>query len=281
MRPAGVEPATLGLEVRCSIQLSYGRGIHWPEDVSAGREVNTRPHPFPRVRVPLFLAMMMTGVLWDMDGTLVDTEPYWIETEFELVRRHGNGGWSELHAHALVGMDLRDAARYMREHGELDLAERAIIDLLLEGVVGRVQQQVPWRPGARELLAELGAAGIPSALVTMSWRRFTDAILPALPEESFRAVVTGDDVRQGKPHPEPYLMGAARLGLSPEHCLAIEDSPTGARSAMAAGCVVLAVPNVIEVPEAMSHHRLSTLEGVRPQDLDALYRSTRGLASAS
>ncbi len=219
--------------------------------------------------------MTLSGVLWDMDGTLVDTEPYWIESEFEVVERFGNAAWSEAHAHALVGMDLRDAARYMQAHGAVTLSVAETIDVLLDGVVARVQRRIPWRPGARELLAELRERAIPCALVTMSWRRFVDAILPSLPAGSFGAVVTGDDVRRGKPHPEPYLAGAEGLGIAASDCLALEDSPTGARSARAAGCVVLAVPNVVQVPADDAHHHLTTLTGVGVDELERIYRLHR------
>ena len=215
----------------------------------------------------------LAAVLWDMDGTLVDTEPYWIEREFEIVAEHGNGAWSEAHGHALVGQDLRDSARYIAQHGEVDLPVDDIVNLLLDGVVARVQQRVPWRPGARELLADLGAAGIPCALVTMSWRRFTDALLPALPAGSFTAVVAGDDVIHGKPHPEAYLTGAALLGVAPHQCVAIEDSPTGARSAHAAGCVTLTVPLIVPIPEGVGHHRLTTLDGVSAEHLREIHRT--------
>lgn len=214
----------------------------------------------------------LAALLWDMDGTLVDTEPYWIASEHEVVREHGNGGWTEAHGHALVGMDLRDAARYMREHGEVRLQVDETVEALLDGVVARVRRKIPWRPGARELLAEVLAAGLPSALVTMSWRRFVEAILPALPKGSFQAVVTGDDVARGKPHPEPYQVGAARLGVSPAACLALEDSPTGARSAWEAGCVVLGVPHFVPIPEAFRHHERPTLEGLTVEDLRALHQ---------
>jgi len=224
--------------------------------------------------------MTLQAVLWDMDGTLVDTEPYWFASEFEVVSAHGNGGWSEMHARALVGMDLRDAARYMQEHGEVRLDAHALVHALLDGVVARVRQEVPWRPGARELLADLVAHDVPCALVTMSWRRFTDAILPSLPEGSFRTVVTGEDVQLGKPHPEPYLLGAERLGVHPGRCLALEDSPTGARSAHAAGCVVVAVPHMVEVPAEARHHRLATLAGVRALDLVALHAQVAGGGAA-
>jgi HAD superfamily hydrolase (TIGR01509 family) len=219
--------------------------------------------------------MALDAVLWDMDGTLVDTEPDWIASEFDLVAAHGNGRWTEAHGHALVGMDLRDAARYLQAHGGVKLSVPDTIEALLDGVVARVRVRVPWRPGARELLEALREAGIPSALVTMSWRRFVDAILPSLPPGSFSAVVTGDDVRQGKPHPEPYLRGAELLGVHPARTVAIEDSPTGARSAWAAGCTVLAVPNVVAVPSEVCHVERSTLLGLTVDDVVAIQRDIR------
>ena len=188
----------------------------------------------------------LAAVLWDMDGTLVDTEPYWVESEFALVEEHG-GSWSQEHAMNLVGNDLLDSGRYIREHGGIDLEPADIVEQLLDRVTARVEKEVPWRPGALELLSELRAHGVRCALVTMSYRRFADPILRHLPEGTFEVVVTGDAVAQGKPHPEPYQKAAAVLGVDPWHTLAIEDSNTGARSAEAAGCTVLVVPNHVPV----------------------------------
>jgi len=186
------------------------------------------------------------AVLWDMDGTLVDTEPYWMDVEFELAARHG-GRWSREHALNLVGNDLIESGRYIREHMGIDLEPAQIVEQLLDGVVARVVDEVPWRPGAVDRLADLGEREIPCALVTMSYRRFVAPILSALPAETFGAIVTGDSVSRGKPHPEPYLKAAALLGVDAAYCLAVEDSNTGARSAEAAGCMVLVVPNHVPV----------------------------------
>jgi HAD superfamily hydrolase (TIGR01509 family) len=197
-----------------------------------------------------------------MDGTLVDTEPYWIECEYELVARHGNGAWTDEHAHSLVGFDLRDSARYIQQHGAVDLDVDDIVNRLLDGVIDRVRKRIPWRPGARELLARISAAEIPTALVTMSWRRFADAVVEALPPGSFTAVIAGDEVSSGKPHPEPYRAAARALGVRTRDCIAIEDSPTGVRSAVAAGCVVISVPHVVDVPEAATHTRVDSLREI-------------------
>ncbi len=209
---------------------------------------------------------MVAAVLWDMDGTLVDTEPYWIEAEFDLARRYG-GTWSREHALTLVGNDLIESGRYIREHMGIDLPAEQIVEELLDGVVARVEESVPWCRGAVELLADLGAAQIPCALVTMSYRRFVAPVLAALPESTFAAVVTGDAVGRGKPHPEPYLKAAAELGVAATDCVAIEDSDTGARSAVAAGCTVLVVENHVPVPAGPGRVRLPTLWGVGVDDL--------------
>jgi HAD superfamily hydrolase (TIGR01509 family) len=187
------------------------------------------------------------AVLWDMDGTIVDTEPYWFAAEFEIVEMHG-GQWSIEHARALVGSDLLDSGAYMRKHGGVDREPAEIVEMLLDRVVAQLRVEIPWRPGARELLAAVNEADIPTALVTMSWKRFADQVVECLPSGSFRVSVTGDEVTRGKPHPEPYLLAAERLGVDPRDCVAIEDSPTGVRSALAAGCRVLGVPHVVAIP---------------------------------
>jgi HAD superfamily hydrolase (TIGR01509 family) len=206
------------------------------------------------------------AVLWDMDGTLVDTEPYWIATEHALAAEYG-GTWTHELALQLVGNDLLESGRFIREHMPLPLSREEIVERLLDGVVAQVEQAVPWRPGARELLADLGRAGVPCALVTMSYQRFVAPILEVLPVGSFQVVVTGDQVANGKPHPEPYLSAARLLGVDAADCLAIEDSDTGCRSAEAAGCTVLAVPHHVEVGPGARRVFAETLLGLELADL--------------
>jgi len=209
------------------------------------------------------------AVLWDMDGTLVDTEPYWIATEFAMAERYG-ATWSHEHALQLVGNELIASGHYIREHMGIGRSAEEVVEELLDGVVARVQESVPWRPGARELLGALTSAGVPCALVTMSYTRFVEPILAQLPSGTFSEIVTGDQVVHGKPHPEPYLTAAARLGVDSRRCVAIEDSGTGARSAEAAGCRVLVVENHVPVPPGPDRVFRDTLVGLTPTDLAAL-----------
>ncbi|GAA4405094.1 HAD family hydrolase [Fodinibacter luteus] len=212
------------------------------------------------------------AVLWDMDGTLVDTEPYWIAAEHEIVEEHG-GTWSDEFAHQLVGNDLMVSATFIRDHSAVGWEPERIVDELLLRVIDRVRAHVPWRPGARELLEALRSEDVPSALVTMSWRSLADAVLDALPDGTFAVVVTGDEVSHGKPHPEPYRAAARQLGVAPQDCVAIEDSPTGVRSAVAAGVPTLAVPHVVAVPELPGAVHLDTLAGLTPAGVADLARA--------
>jgi HAD superfamily hydrolase (TIGR01509 family) len=205
----------------------------------------------------------LQAVLWDMDGTLVDTEPYWTVAELALARRYG-GTWSAEQSLEVVGFDLLDAGRYMREQMGVDLEPELIVEELLDSVVAQVRRAVPWRPGARELLASLRDVGVPCALVTMSYTRFVEPILAGLPDDTFAAVVTGDTVDNGKPHPEPYLTAARLLDVLAGECLAIEDSDPGATSAAAAGCTVLCVPLHVVIPQGPGRLFADTLAGLDP-----------------
>ena len=210
------------------------------------------------------------AILWDMDGTLVDTEPYWFAAEHELVAAHG-GTWSDEQAHSLVGQELLTSAAYIRANGPVPLEPQAIVNTLMAAVMVRVARHLPWLPGAADLLALQAAAGIPSALVTMSWRPLVDAVLLVLPAGTFSAVVTGDEVTAGKPDPEAYLLAAERLGLAPADCLAIEDSVPGTASARAAGVPVLAVPHLVPLAPTPGQVLRPTLAGLDLATLRALF----------
>ncbi len=186
------------------------------------------------------------AVLFDLDGTLVDSEPLWFEAETLLVGEYGRD-WSPEQARHLVGWSLSDSATYLREEIGVELPNASIIDRMQSHVVTGVAKAPPWRPGARALLAEVRAAGVPTGLVTMSYRQMTDTVLNALPVGSFQTVVSGEHVSRGKPHPDPYLLAADRLGVAATDCVAIEDSVTGATSARDAGCAVLVVPAAVPV----------------------------------
>jgi HAD superfamily hydrolase (TIGR01509 family) len=207
-----------------------------------------------------------------MDGTLVNTEPYWIAAETELIEAFG-GSWSHEEALELVGSGLWRSAQIMQSKG-VDLTELAIIDNLTDRVLAQlVEFGIPWRPGARELLRELRAADIPTALVTMSVRRMARHVADRLGFVGFDAVVSGDDVVNSKPHPEAYLRGAELLGVEVSRCVAIEDSPPGIASASAAGAIVIGVPFMVDLDEAAADTIWPTLDGRSVADLSAVFSS--------
>lgn len=211
------------------------------------------------------------AVLWDMDGTLVDTEPFWIDAELQLAADHG-GSWSRELALNLVGRDLLDSARFIREHMGIGLEPPQIVAYLLDKVTARLDDEVPWRPGALDLIDDLRTHGVPLALVTMSYSTFVQPVLASLPPETFTDVVTGDAVARGKPDPEPYLKATRGLDVRPAGCLAIEDSDTGARSAESAGCTVLVVPHLVPVLEGGRRVFRDTLVGLDTASLPGPWR---------
>ncbi len=209
------------------------------------------------------------AVLWDMDGTLVDTEPYWMAAETELVHSFG-GTWTHDDALTLVGGELSWSAGQLQRRG-VDLS----IDEIVPALTARVQQQlaeigVPWRPGAQELLRELREASVRTALVTMSYRRMAEQIASYIPFEPFDAIIAGDEVVNGKPHPEAYLTAAARLGVDAARCVAIEDSLTGLAAAVASGAMTIGVPHLVPLPESDEHTLWPTLAGRTVDDIRAL-----------
>ncbi len=210
------------------------------------------------------------AVLFDMDGTLVDTEPYWMQAEIELVEEFG-GSWTRDDALVLVGSGLWESARVFQQHGVgLDA------DTIVATLTGRVLEQlkehgVPWRPGARELLLDIREHGAKTALVTMSIRKMAEKVVAHIPFHAFDVLVTGDEVARPKPFADPYLEAARLLGVSPRECVAIEDSMNGLASAVAAGTVAIGVPHMIPLPESDEHTLWPTLEGRGFADLSALF----------
>jgi HAD superfamily hydrolase (TIGR01509 family) len=208
-----------------------------------------------------------------MDGTIVDTEPYWMRAETLLVESFG-GTWSHEDALALVGQGLWHSARLLQARG-VALAEDEIIQGLTRSVMEQIRVAVPWRPGAMELLAELRAAGIPTALVTMSLRSLAELVVESMSFPAFDAIVSGDDVTHAKPHPEPYLRGAELLGVAIADCVALEDSEPGLASAVASGAVSIGVPHMVPIPESDGHTLWPTLAGRTLDDLSGVFAAAR------
>lgn len=192
--------------------------------------------------------MQLAAVLWDMDGLLVDSEPLWTVAEVALAE-HLGGTWSDQLKAAIVGTRLDVAVPAILEHYGRDTDPETVARAsrwLLERMVELYAENPPLLPGAADLLDEVAAAGVPQALVSSSYRALVDAVL-AHGYGPFALTLCGDEVLHGKPHPEPYLTAAARLGVDPRACVVLEDSAAGVLSGEGAGCAVVAVPSVAGV----------------------------------
>ncbi|MFF5173541.1 HAD family hydrolase [Micromonospora sp. NPDC000089] len=209
-------------------------------------------------------------MLFDMDGTLVDSEKLWDVALQELAAEYG-GTLSGAARQAIVGTSMADSMRIL--HDDLGQPERdpeASAAWINARILTLFRTGLSWRPGASALLKAVRAAGIPTALVTSSGRPLVEIALDTLGRDSFDAVVCGDEVDATKPHPEPYLTAARLLGVPIERCVAIEDSPTGVASALAAGAAVLAVPLEAPIPTADGVHQVASLTAADLELLAAL-----------
>ena len=174
-----------------------------------------------------------------MDGTLLDSEPLWSAAARHLAEGQGRP-WSTFDDREIVGWSIPAVAAYLRGRG-VGQDEDWIVDQLHARVGAAMLDALPWREGAFELLTLLRDADVPVALVTMTYRRLADLVVRAAPAGTIQVLVTGDDVKRGKPHPEAYRTAAQRLGVDARECVAVEDSPTGIASALASGAWTYAV----------------------------------------
>lgn len=219
-------------------------------------------------------AGLPAAVLWDMDGTLIDGERLWVDA---AERTAGEFGFAltEGTRLALVGVDIDTTVELvLGDMARPATAEvmAAVRERLVAAVAALYAEGVEWMPGAREALHTVRASGMRTALVTNTIRSIADLALDGLGRHYFDVTVCGDEVPSGKPAPDPYLRAAQLLGVDPAHCLAIEDSPTGALSAERAGAAVLVVPGAVPVPSGPRRSRRTDLVGLTLFELAAATR---------
>ncbi|MFD3525686.1 HAD family hydrolase [Streptomyces sp. NPDC058653] len=203
----------------------------------------------------------LQAVLLDMDGTLVDTEGFWWDTEVAVFKDLGHpldDAWRDV----VVGGPMTRSAGYLIEATGADITLAELTVLLNDRFEERIGTDVPLMPGAARLLAELAHHGVPTALVSASHRRIIDRVLESVGRHHFSLTVAGDEVLNTKPHPDPYLHAARGLSAAPDRCAVIEDTATGVASAEAAGCRVVAVPSVAPIAAAAGRVIVESLEEV-------------------
>lgn len=218
-------------------------------------------------------AFFPSAVLWDLDGTLIDSEPAWIDAERELALEYGVE-WTDVDGLSLVGKGLLDSGRYLQARG-IALTPEEIVERLVASVETQLRSHIPWRPGARDVLQSVKDAGIPQVLVTMSYRSLAQIVIDEC--GFFTASVTGDEVTHSKPHPEPYLAGARAVSVDIMDCVAFEDSVPGTSSAVASGATTIAVPLHAPLPESPENYELwHSLVGRGLEDIAAVHSRRKG-----
>ncbi len=218
------------------------------------------------------------AILWDLDGTLLDSEHLWFAAETATMADHG-AAWSRADQRHCLGGPLERVAQYMTER--INGASREELEQQLLSTVEDLMRNEPtqWQPGVIDLLRDIRAAGIPMALVTASHRRLINVLAHSLEgalgealggmAPVFAVTVAGDEVANSKPHPQPYLQAAQLLNVAIDDCVVIEDSPTGVESGIASGAFVIAVPHMAQVRDIPRGMRVSTLTEVSLTDVQS------------
>jgi HAD superfamily hydrolase (TIGR01509 family) len=218
---------------------------------------------------------MVSAIVFDLDGVLIDSESTWDEARRDLVRRRG-GRWLPEAQTAMMGMSSPEWSRYMHDKLGVEMAPPDISTAVIDRLEQIYRQRLPLLPGAREAVAAL-ADQWPLGLASSSNRPIIDLVLAAAGlDGSFAATVSSEEVDRGKPAPDVYLEAARRLGVDTTACVAVEDSTNGLRAAAAAGMLVVALPNRDYPPaadaQALATAVLTSLDELRPELVSSLDR---------
>ncbi|MCL2736432.1 MAG: HAD family phosphatase [Propionibacteriaceae bacterium] len=216
------------------------------------------------------------AVFWDYDGTLVDTQPVWLQVEKDIVASYG-GVWTDEQGFAAVGIHgLQAAAMLIETIGDPSLDVIEMDNRRCSMVAERVAHgELTFRPGARELIEQCVDHHIPCVLVSASPRFVLDAGLSRMPSTWFTATIGGDEITHAKPHPQGYLLAAERLGVDPTQCLVIEDSAPGCEAGRASGASVLGIPNMTPLEELPGQVVRARLTDVDVKDLGDICTAAR------
>jgi len=214
----------------------------------------------------------LEAVLFDMDGTLINSEPYWLIAERALMARYGHTWTDEDQAHC-IGGPLPKVGAYMSALAHGAEAPTFFEEELVRLVADQFANGLEFMPGAQELVHDLVATGVPMALVSASPRLLVDSALALLPTGTFITSISSQDVSISKPNPESYLKAASHLEVQISNCLVLEDSKTGIDAGLASGAVVIGIPHIITYPTSPRLHLRRDLIDLSARDLHKIFQS--------
>jgi HAD superfamily hydrolase (TIGR01509 family) len=217
----------------------------------------------------------MSAIFFDMDGTLVDSEPLWLEAEIEVMLREGCI-WTAEDQLACLGGPRAKTERIMQEKCGKQMPDNYFGDQLDDLMESKLAEKLKLVPGALELLAECKENDLTFGLVTASGGRLMKVVLKSFPADIFDVVISGDDVEKSKPDPQPYLMAAERLSVDIKKSVVIEDSVTGVTAGLASGAQVIGIPHLVNLPEHENLRVVSKLSDITYSNLLTWYPFLKG-----
>jgi HAD superfamily hydrolase (TIGR01509 family) len=208
----------------------------------------------------------MSAILFDMDGTLIDSEPLWLEAEIEIMEELGCN-WDQQDQINCLGGPIDKTENYMQDRSN-NIKPFGYFTKKLDDVMEqKLSTKLDLIPNALEIIDECKRSELKIALVTASSGRLMRAVLKRFPVGIFDTVVSYDDVERSKPDPEPYLLAAKKLGVDITNCVVLEDSLTGVQSGLSAGAQVIGIPHLVKMP---SNPNLRVVESLSEINMDRL-----------
>jgi HAD superfamily hydrolase (TIGR01509 family) len=212
-----------------------------------------------------------SAILFDMDGTLVDTEPMWLAAETELMARY-DYEWTEQDQANCLGGPLDRVGKYMFDLAGNIHSPEYFTETLISLTQSHMREGAALMEGAQELMSLCQNLELPMALVSASPRVLVNTVLDNFKVHNFLITISSDDVTKVKPDPEGYLAAAKQLNVSIEDCLILEDSATGVTAASASGGLVVAIPHLVPISEGKRIRTVPSLTVLSRQRLEEIYR---------
>jgi len=208
----------------------------------------------------------MSAIFFDMDGTLIDSEPLWLEAEIEIMEELGCN-WDQQDQINCLGGPIDKTENYMQDRSN-NIKPFGYFTKKLDDVMEqKLSTKLNLIPNALEIINECKISEIKIALVTASSGRLMRAVLKRFPVGIFDTTVSYDDVKRSKPDPEPYSLAAKTLGVDITKCVVLEDSLTGIQSGLSAGAQVIGIPHLVKMP---SNPNLRVVESLSEITMDRL-----------